>query len=59
MEISIITEEELDDRCKKVLGYLIPEYSEAMTAKQYNNAMAALRTIALGLPKGATYNEKK
>jgi hypothetical protein len=40
----------LEERCKYVLKYLFRDYENTMTAKQYNNAMLALRSIALGNP---------
>lgn len=42
----------VDERCKSVLEYLIPNHERVMTARQYNNAMEALRSIAFGVPKG-------
>ena len=44
----------VEERCKSVLEYLFPNY-EKMTARQYNNAMEALRSIAFGSPKGKNY----
>jgi len=40
----------LEERCKYVLKYFFRDYKDTMTAKQYNNAMLALRSIALGNP---------
>ena len=40
----------LEERCKYVLKYFFRDYENTMTAKQYNNAMLALRSIALGNP---------
>ena len=40
----------LEERCKYVLKYFFRDYEDTMTAKQYNNAMLALRSIALGNP---------
>jgi len=46
----------VEQRCKSVLKYLFgPNYEREMTAKQYNNAMEALRSIAFGTPKGKNY----
>jgi hypothetical protein len=45
----------VEQRCKSVLKYLFPNYETEMTAKQYNNAMEALRSIAFGTPKGKNY----
>lgn len=46
---------EIEDRCKKVLEYLFPNYEREMTARQYNNAMEALKSIAYGTPVGKNY----
>jgi len=45
----------VEERCKNVLEYLFPNYEREMTARQYNNAMEALRSIAFGTPKGKNY----
>jgi hypothetical protein len=45
----------VEERCKSVLEYLFPNYEREMTARQYNNAMEALRSIAFGTPKGKNY----
>jgi hypothetical protein len=45
----------VEERCKSVLEYLFPNYEIEMTARQYNNAMEALRSIAFGTPKGKNY----
>ena len=45
----------VEQRCKSVLEYLFPNYEREMTARQYNNAMEALRSIAFGTPKGKNY----
>jgi hypothetical protein len=45
----------VEERCKSVLEYLFPNYEREMTARQYNNAMEALRSIAFGTPKGKHY----
>ena len=45
----------VEERCKSVLQYLFPNYEREMTARQYNNAMEALRSIAFGTPKGKNY----
>ena len=45
----------IDDRCKSVLKYLIPDYETAMSAKQYNNAMEALKSIYYGVPSDKHY----
>lgn len=45
----------VEQRCKSVLEYLFPNYERQMTAKQYNNAMEALRSIAFGTPAGKNY----
>ena len=45
----------VEERCKSVLEYLFPNYEIEMTARQYNNAMKALRSIAFGTPKGKNY----
>ncbi len=45
----------VEQRCKSVLEYLFPNYERQMTAKQYNNAMEALRSIAFGTPVGKNY----
>lgn len=45
----------VEQRCVLVLKYLFPEYETEMTAKQYKNAMDALRSIAFGAPKGKYY----
>lgn len=45
----------IEDRCKSVLKYLIPDYETAMSAKQYNNAMEALKSIYYGVPSGKHY----
>ena len=45
----------VEQRCKSVLEYLFPNYERQMTAKQYNNAIEALRSIAFGTPVGKNY----
>lgn len=45
----------VEQRCKSVLEYFFPNYERQMTAKQYNNAMEALRSIAFGTPVGKNY----
>jgi hypothetical protein len=47
-----IEKELLDERCKTVLKYFFPNYENLMSARQFNNAMEALRSIALGTPNG-------
>ena len=45
----------VEQRCKSVLEYFFPNYEREMTARQYNNAMEALKSIAFGTPKGKNY----
>ena len=52
---SSIDKDLVEQRCKSVLEYLFPNYERQMTTKQYNNAMEALRSIALGTPIGKNY----
>jgi hypothetical protein len=52
---SSIDKDLVEQRCKRVLEYLFPNYEREMTAKQYNNAMEALRSIAFGTPAGKNY----
>jgi hypothetical protein len=46
----------VEERCKSVLEYLFPNYEIEMTARQYNNAMEALRSISFGTPKVKNYS---
>lgn len=52
------TPQEIEERCKIVLSYLFPYYKEDMNARQYENAMEALRSIAYGVPEGKEYKAK-
>lgn len=52
---SSIDKDLVEQRCKSVLEYLFPNYERQMTAKQYTNAMEALRSIAFGTPVGKNY----
>jgi hypothetical protein len=56
MENQILpSKEEVDKRVKHVLNYLFPDCENTMTAKQYNNATEALRSIVFGTPDGKKY----
>lgn len=55
LNIADVSGSVIEDRCKSVLKYLIPDYETAMTAKQYNNAMVALKSIYYGVPSGKHY----
>ena len=44
-----ITDDIIEERCHSVLIYLYPDYKK-MSARQYNNAFEALRTIYYGTP---------
>lgn len=47
-QVEMLNKNLVDERCKSVLDYLIPGAGTLMSAKQYNNAIEALRTIAYG-----------
>lgn len=46
----------IEERCKTVLKYLFPNYTE-MSVRQYQNAMEALRSIHYGTPNGKKIKE--
>jgi len=52
---SSLNKDLVEQRCKSVLEYLFPNYERQMTAKQYNNAMESLRSIAFGTRVGKNY----